>query len=75
MLADSALPGRVDALLALLGFDDLPAFEPAAVLAGFAHDKKGAVGAPELVLPVRAGELALGVAVETGFLKALLEQR
>ena len=49
-------------------------FDAAAVLAGFAHDKKGAVGAPELVLPVRAGEMALGVAVDMAFLQGLLEE-
>jgi len=74
-LADSELPQRVDALLAALGLGDPPSYDPAAVLAAITHDKKGAVDAPELVLPVRAGEMALGVRVEMAFLQGLLEER
>lgn len=74
-LADPVLPQRVDALLAALGLGDPPSYDPAAVLAAITHDKKGAVDAPELVLPVRAGEMALGVRVEMAFLQGLLEER
>jgi len=73
-LADPDLLARIDSILANLGLGDPPPFDAAAVLAGFAHDKKGAVGAPELVLPVRAGEMALGVAVDMAFLQGLLEE-
>ena len=81
LLADHDLPGRVAALLERLGLptglDDLrtcygSALPTDVLLAGLAHDKKGSVGAPELVLPVRAGELEVAVPLEPGTLAELL---
>jgi len=42
------------------------------VLDGMAHDKKGAVGTPEFVLPLRPGELRLGVPMERADLLEIL---
>ena len=47
----------------------LPAEE---LLAGLAHDKKGAVGRPEFVLVRAPGDLALGVPLEPALLESLL---
>lgn len=80
-LEDPALPERLAALLARLG---LPAglaelrarhgvaLDPAELVAGIAHDKKGAVGAPEFVLPRRAGEIDLGVRLDARRVAELL---
>jgi 3-dehydroquinate synthetase len=81
VLTDSALPARYAALTRTLGLTaSLPelcrrytwAPDRAALLAGFAHDKKGAVGAPEFVLVRRVGELTLGVPLDESFLADLL---
>jgi 3-dehydroquinate synthase len=81
VLEDTGLPARVAALATALGVaGDVAALRrrygvalaPDAVLAAFAHDKKGAVGAPEFVLVRRAGALALGESLSPELLAALL---
>jgi 3-dehydroquinate synthetase len=81
VLKDTELPARYAALARTLGvaasLHELCrryAWKPdsAALLAGFAHDKKGSVGAPEFVLLRRVGELELGVPLAEPVLAELL---
>jgi 3-dehydroquinate synthetase len=81
ILTDAELPARFAALARTLGLTvSLPELcrryawqpDPAAIIAGLAHDKKGAVGAPEFVLVRSVGELALGVPLEAPVLAELL---
>ena len=81
ILADDTLADRTGRLLEALGLPrDLTALRassglalPAADVArAMGHDKKGRVGAPELVLPARAGAIELGVPVEPAMLTRLL---
>ncbi len=83
LLGDPALPGRVDALLHLLGLPgglrDLRerqglALEPRALRAGLAHDKKGAVARPEFVLLRAVGEPQLGLTLDAALLDSLLAE-
>ncbi|MEZ6017624.1 MAG: 3-dehydroquinate synthase, partial [Planctomycetota bacterium] len=77
LLEDLELGARYDALAERLGLArDVSALagrygvslSRSALSAGLAHDKKGRVGAPEFVLPRRAGALALGVTVPAALL-------
>jgi 3-dehydroquinate synthetase len=81
VLEDAALPARFATLARTLGLTASLAelcrryaWKPdqAALRAGFAHDKKGAVDAPEFVLVRRVGELALGVPLAESVLADLL---
>jgi len=86
LLEDTALPARFEALARALGLptgladlatrhrEALPpgAFSAEALWAGLAHDKKGAVGAPEFVLVRALGSLALGVPLTADTLAGLL---
>lgn len=81
VLTDTALPARYAVLARTLGLTaSLPELcrryawrpSPAALRAGFAHDKKGAVDAPEFVLVRRVGELELGVTLSEPVLASLL---
>lgn len=81
LLADAALEARVHGLLGILGLptslSELRERYGAelgleSLMAGLAHDKKGRVGAPELVLLKRPGELELGVTAEESLLRELL---
>lgn len=65
------LPFGLGELETWLGFD----LESEALIAGLAHDKKGRAAAPRFVLPVRAGELRLGVAIDGSLLARLLGER
>ena len=81
LLSDPALEARVHRLLGSL---DLPTslgelrerhgteLGLEALMAGLAHDKKGRVGAPELVLLRGPGKLELGVLAEETLLRELL---
>ncbi|MFT5048751.1 MAG: 3-dehydroquinate synthase [Chlamydiales bacterium] len=67
------LLGRLDLPSSLAELEALGAAPaPESVVAGMAHDKKGAVGAPEFVLPVRPGEMRLGVPIEAPRLLEIL---
>ncbi|MCP3919501.1 MAG: 3-dehydroquinate synthase [bacterium] len=75
------LAPRVDALSTALGLPaSLSALRQAAevelgadaILAGMAHDKKGRVGTPELVLVLAPGKLELGVQADTALLSKIL---
>jgi 3-dehydroquinate synthase len=79
---DAGLRARVLALLRELGLPDGIAALRAetglelaadAIVDSMAHDKKGAVGAPELVLLREAGSVVPGVRVEDGLLLDLLD--
>ncbi|MDA1265370.1 MAG: 3-dehydroquinate synthase [Planctomycetota bacterium] len=81
LLTDPALEARIRALLERLGLPaDLSALRQSSglalpvdeLMAGFAHDKKGAVGRPEFVLVSGAGALELGVTLEVDLLQSLL---
>lgn len=77
LATSSSYAPRVEALLAALGLPDsldtlraqsglaLPADE---LVAAMAHDKKGAVGEPELVLPTAPGRVELGVRADAASL-------
>lgn len=80
LLEDAGLPQRVQNLARELGLvtsvaelrsseGSLPA---EALLAAFAHDKKGEVGRPEFVLVRRAGDIPLGIELEPALLAELL---
>ena len=81
-LTDGDLDARLTCLLDALGLPaGMSALAPLQrhgaavaerVLAGMAHDKKGAVGAPRLVLPRRLGENVFGVPVEPDALLDIL---
>ena len=78
-------PALIERLAALLEQLELPtdleslrastsvALEPSVLLAGFAHDKKGAVGDPRFVLPRRAGRIDLDRSLPQATLRTLLE--
>jgi 3-dehydroquinate synthase len=80
-LADESDAARITKLLAAL---QLPAslaelrarydvtLTAEELLPALAHDKKGAVGKPEFVLPTRPGELELAVRLQDGVLEAFL---
>jgi 3-dehydroquinate synthase len=70
LLERLGLPASLDALRARCAC----AFEPAALLAAMAHDKK-ARGGLRLVLPVALGEIARELAPPPGLLEALLAPR
>ncbi len=79
LLEDPTLPRRVQRLQQALA---LPAtlselssaydLDPAGLLVGLAHDKKGSVGQPEFVLVRRPGAAALGVVLDNEVLQSLL---
>ena len=80
-LEDPALIERLAALLERLGLpanleslraSNSVALEPAALMAGFQHDKKGAVGSPRFVLPRRAGSIDLDRTLPDATLHTLL---
>jgi len=80
-LADAGLEGRVASLLATLGLPTSLAelareygcdLAPEALMAGFSHDKKGAVDQPEFVLLERAGAALPGIELEDALLRELL---
>ena len=78
ILADAELPGRVDALLARLGLprgaaDVLAGVDADAVVEAMRLDKKARGGAPRLVLPRAAGDLALDVELEPRVLRAIVD--
>ncbi len=82
LLEDESLLGRVRTILSRIGLpasladlressgEDLPVDE---LLAGFAHDKKGAVGRPEFVLVRGPGDLLLGVSIDPDQLRRILD--
>jgi len=79
LLLDVDLPERVRELLRRLGLPTELAqvrrrygvvLSPDELLVGLAHDKKGAVGRPEFVLPSRAGGLHLRVQLDSSILRA-----
>jgi len=81
-VAASGLAQRTEELLRLFGLpatlDELrslyslaSALSTEALISGLGHDKKGAVGVPEFVLPVRPGEVKLGVPLEQPILEGL----
>ena len=81
LLEDEALVERVQALHAQLGLPaDLVELRETSglalpldeLLAGFAHDKKGAVGSPEFVLVRAPGDLPLGAALDPRLVESLL---
>lgn len=77
--SDGGVGERARALCATFGLaDSLAALREAGhvlpagdLVAGLAHDKKGAVGAPEFVLPKAPGDIALGVPLEARLLEEL----
>ena len=75
------LAPRVDALCTALGLPtSLAALRSTAevelaveaIIAGMAHDKKGRVGTPELVLVLAPGKLELGIAADSALLSKIL---
>lgn len=81
-LSDADLDARLTQLLEALDLPtepgDLPALErlgaegPQRIVDGMAHDKKGAVGAPRLVLPRALGKMEASVAVAPATLLDIL---
>lgn len=63
------LPATLDELRGRYGLEG--ALSTEALIHGLGHDKKGAVGAPEFVLPTRPGHVELGVPLETAVLETL----
>jgi 3-dehydroquinate synthase len=83
LLADAALPGRVERILRNLGLPhDLAAFQnahpaklgAAEMLAGARHDKKGTSSGARLVLPRAAGRIEVDVEVDHPRFRGLLER-
>ncbi len=63
------LPATMDELRSRYGLG--AALQTDALISGLGHDKKGAVGAPEFVLPTRPGHVELGVALDPTILETL----
>ncbi len=83
-LEDATLPKAVAALLTATGLpatlaelraDYRVALEPQELARGMRHDKKGAAGVAELVLPIAPGNVVHGVVPEAGFLEAFFAAR
>jgi 3-dehydroquinate synthase len=81
LLADAALPGRVDRILLDLGLPrDIASLrtahpmvpEASRIAAAMRHDKKGAAGEPRFVLPKSAGALEIDVALDPVRVEALI---
>ena len=70
LLERAGLPPSLGALRGVCGLEER--LTPAALRAGLAHDKKGAVGAPEFVLARGAGDVIMGQPLDEDLLAELL---